>query len=494
MSTSVSNTINEDATGYIKKEKLEARLHFLFGYPIQVRRHALVAAAAAQIPDDDRLGPDYYEGIRPHLRHPTFVSNPEKSNIYVFDSTPRPEPHTFTNSELFESHIAESPKPDTRIVSICCRNSMEPLGITEQAMRKLTTLYDIDASFFNLVVSFGDKPRSSDAGNGAMNVKHRENNVYDMHYLFAFAEDYTVKGNVSWTIRQICVFHRYDPSGSGNLWILLHSKPQSKVQQQIERALSTNPTKFLHDWYSIHLLVFSAYLGNWRWCIRNLGDEIERTVDIALTLDLSQVKSGDNKDGLVRLLKQQYLGDKMVPLASRLEVALLTLRRLERMNTLFHHARKHPSDVAGFQVVSDDLAYHITCLEGHLKSCAVLEKKVQGISDLLAVALTLQNQTVTIGINNKMLKLTNESFDENATIKVVTLVTLIYLPASFVSTVLGMNLFDFNGPNDSGFTISNKFWIFVVIAVPLTLLTVGSWYFITRRRLRARYHALHAEV
>ena len=38
-----------------------------------------------------------------------------------------------------------------------------------------------------------------------------------------------------------------------------------------------------------------------------------------------------------------------------------------------------------------------------------------------------------IDINQSMLKLTDEGFDDNATVKVVTLVTLIYLPASFVA-------------------------------------------------------------
>lgn len=51
----------------------------------------------------------------------------------------------------------------------------------------------------------------------------------------------------------------------------------------------------------------------------------------------------------------------------------------------------------------------------------------------LSVALSLKNQDTTVGINNKMLKLTNETFDDNATVRVVTIVTLIYLPASFVS-------------------------------------------------------------
>jgi hypothetical protein len=58
----------------------------------------------------------------------------------------------------------------------------------------------------------------------------------------------------------------------------------------------------------------------------------------------------------------------------------------------------------------------------------------------LPVALTLENQALALDsqrltneINNQMLELTSQSFDENITVRVVTLVTLIYLPASFVS-------------------------------------------------------------
>lgn len=51
----------------------------------------------------------------------------------------------------------------------------------------------------------------------------------------------------------------------------------------------------------------------------------------------------------------------------------------------------------------------------------------------MAVALNLKGQTVANEINDKMLQLTSEAFEDNATVRVVTLVTLIYLPASFVS-------------------------------------------------------------
>ncbi|KAI9927065.1 hypothetical protein MW887_003447 [Aspergillus wentii] len=360
---------------------------------------------------------------------------------------------------------------------------MQPLGITEKTMRTLMNIYEIDTGFFDLAVSFGDKPRSSDAGHGGMTVKRMEDGSYVIQYLFAYAEEYKTQTTISWTIRQIGVFHRFDPSGRNNLWIFLHAKRNSTIQQQIEESIMQHG----HDagnWCTMHLLVLS-YLCNWRWCIRNLGDEIDKTVDIALTLDPSN--TNDSRAGLIRLLKPQYLGDKLLPLPARLGVALTIITKLEDINTLVHS--KDLSTEAQFQKVSDELSYHKTTLEGHLKSVRVLERKIQGISDLLAVSLTLKNQAVTIEINNQMLRLTNDSIDDNATVKVVTLVTLIYLPASFVSTVLGMNLFDFDSGDDNPnpiFTISRQFWIFVVIAVPLTLLTLGSWYYITRRSLKLR--------
>ncbi|KAL2844546.1 hypothetical protein BJY01DRAFT_263842 [Aspergillus pseudoustus] len=512
MGQTVQNIISEDETSYIRQEKLEARLFVLFGYPIKVshingryvfeapRKVDTVKLAdpfcpALGIQDEiapSMAGPDsgYHDSLRPYLRYDTFVSHPEKSNIYVFESTPHNAAHSFNNSEIFESHIANRARPDARIVSISCQNSLRPLGITDQAMRKLMNRYDIDGSFFDLVISFGDKPRSSDAGHGAMSVKRRDDGSYDMQYLFTYAENDSSRNAASWRIRQVCLFHRYDPSGAGNLWILLHASPDSKLQRQIELILSTNPSALLADWSSMHLLVLSTYLSGWRWCIRNLGDEIERTVDIALTLDFSKPKARDHKDGLVQLLKQQYLGDRLVPLAARLRAALATLRHLEKLDSLFHSTNR--SSEPQYQPTSDQLAYHITSLEGHIESVQVLEAKVRGISDLLAVAVTVENQAVTIDINNKMLALTNKSLDENATVRIVTLVTLIYLPASFVSTLLGMNLFDFG--DEGNLEISHHFWIFIVLAVPLTVLTVGSWYWLKRRRQKQREQSRIADL
>lgn len=45
-----------------------------------------------------------------------------------------------------------------------------------------------------------------------------------------------------------------------------------------------------------------------------------------------------------------------------------------------------------------------------------------------------------LAVNDELLQLGNESFDDNATVKVVTLVTLIYLPASLVSVRIAISM------------------------------------------------------
>jgi len=106
-----------------------------------------------------------------------------------------------------------------------------------------------------------------------------------------------------------------------------------------------------------------------------------------------------------------------------------------------------------------------------------------------------------------MLQLAKDTVDDSVTVRVVTLVTLIYLPASFVAvgaksektvgvigdsanialqSLLGTNLFIFQTDDGSGFQVSPQFWIFIVLSVPLTVLTIGSWFFIIRRRNKKR--------
>ena len=106
-------------------------------------------------------------------------------------------------------------------------------------------------------------------------------------------------------------------------------------------------------------------------------------------------------------------------------------------------------------------------------------------------------------VNRHMLGLTKESVDDSATVRVVGVMTLIYLPATFVAvsfhiikhlhyhlltaiqTMLGMNLFTFEFAA-SKIKIAKDFWIFLALAVPLTVMTVGCWVYLSFKKKSRR--------
>jgi hypothetical protein len=48
-----------------------------------------------------------------------------------------------------------------------------------------------------------------------------------------------------------------------------------------------------------------------------------------------------------------------------------------------------------------------------------------------------------------------------------------------------MNLFDFNA-EVGGFGMSSKSWVFFLMAVPLTMVTIGIWFYIARKKKRRK--------
>ena len=144
-------------------------------------------------------------------------------------------------------------------------------------------------------------------------------------------------------------------------------------------------------------------------------------------------------------------------------------------------------------------------LSGYNKSLEVLGNRIRNAIDVvssdaivsaalysfvcqLAYALDLQNQETAAKINDRISELTEEATDHSATVTWITLLTLFYLPGSFVSvsncifftasradvgshkTLFGMNFFYFDS-DTMKLVIAKDFWIFVVTWLPLALLT-----------------------
>ncbi|KAI2613200.1 uncharacterized protein GGS25DRAFT_478935 [Hypoxylon fragiforme] len=73
-----------------------------------------------------------------------------------------------------------------------------------------------------------------------------------------------------------------------------------------------------------------------------------------------------------------------------------------------------------------------------------------------------------------------EAKKEGTQMKLIALLTMVYLPFSSVAAIFSMDLFDWDPPEGKP-VVSKFFWVFAVVAVGLTAITFFAWYQITSR-------------
>jgi len=91
-------------------------------------------------------------------------------------------------------------------------------------------------------------------------------------------------------------------------------------------------------------------------------------------------------------------------------------------------------------------------------------------------------------------RLAHASKRDSTAMKALSLLGAMFLPGTFVASLLSMSFFDFNvGPssgsdNDTsgeGAEVSREVWIYFAITIPLTVLIVGTWWLLDHRREKA---------
>ena len=106
--------------------------------------------------------------------------------------------------------------------------------------------------------------------------------------------------------------------------------------------------------------------------------------------------------------------------------------------------------------------------------------------------LANRDSKVNSDIARESAVIAHEARQDGAAMMTIAVLTMIFLPATFVSAILGSNLFalEDNGAGEHSFVVSDLWWVYLVIAIPLTLITMGIWAvclkFRTKRIQKAR--------
>ncbi|KAK5043569.1 hypothetical protein LTR84_011429 [Exophiala bonariae] len=102
-------------------------------------------------------------------------------------------------------------------------------------------------------------------------------------------------------------------------------------------------------------------------------------------------------------------------------------------------------------------------------------EQLQALGKRLRVQAKVVDGTITATDTLTMIRLAQNSQSDSSTMKAITVLTMVFLPATFVCSLFGMGFFDFEtSPNESKLRIADQFWIYFVVTIPLTVVVLGT--------------------
>lgn len=121
------------------------------------------------------------------------------------------------------------------------------------------------------------------------------------------------------------------------------------------------------------------------------------------------------------------------------------------------------------------------------------EKRLTSEQVLLSNVISQRDSNVNKEMSNFSSQIALSAKEDGAAKKTIAVVTLTFLPATFVTALLGMNFFTVDSKTPGGRLTSTKdVWIFFVIAVPLTIIVLCIWWWWQRREVK-RHNAGRSE-
>ncbi|KAK5635756.1 hypothetical protein RRF57_011468 [Xylaria bambusicola] len=252
------------------------------------------------------------------------------------------------------------------------------------------------------------------------------------------------------------IFVQWD--GESHQTIVLAFDTPFDVIQSFRELLVTPDLHNLHSpfWFYPHLLSEVArHQEAAVWAIRNQVREVEKR-----TLPLG--RPNPNYRHLHDIARHA------LHVSETLEVAIKTIKcMLERHKDLCPSL----SDFDAEQGIHSQLQFFESYISSLGSRSASNEKRMLNEIQLAfnTVAQHDASTSVKIGLATQA---------DSLTMKSIALVTLTFLPPTFVSAIFSMSFFSYSA--ESGWVLSDKFWIYWVFAIPTTLLTAIAWYFLQK--------------
>lgn len=91
---------------------------------------------------------------------------------------------------------------------------------------------------------------------------------------------------------------------------------------------------------------------------------------------------------------------------------------------------------------------------------------------------------VNATIATESASIAREARSDSSSMKTIAALTMVFLPGTYIAAIFGMNLFNYSAGT---IHVSAHWWLYVAITIPMTILTIGTWWAWTHVSLLTRF-------
>ncbi|KAI3319817.1 hypothetical protein HD806DRAFT_547709 [Xylariaceae sp. AK1471] len=414
------------------------------------------------------------------------------------------------NPAKFVGALATKPDPHCRFIFLITDSALAPLEMTRNCLLRILTYHQVMPTYIDLLVVYGAEEEDRELRYNAFRTRttfinpepgsvipelNRSGRQHEICYNLKAVTPKDASKNQfvknRWKIRQAAVYHRLDLGTGSALWII--ADPREAVKRVIGEILpeGTVPRGFQFDSFpesfstslDTHLALAQWASDEWRSHLQSLEETIDNLTRPALLFDDSNKLQPRIRPRAVTRV-QEY-EDKVN------EAVMVMESNIKIMKSLItsYKALVEDSDFPSTEVIgcrkalkrfSTRIEEFIYDLQTQVDRGGILSKIASDRKTIVLQQAQMHTAARQEKLADSMWQFAERGQKEAIAMRTVTIITLLYLPPTFVSTFFSTDVVKYqdNGEDQVYFS-KNALYSFLYVTIPLwviTLIVVAFYY------------------
>ncbi|KIW31397.1 hypothetical protein, variant [Cladophialophora immunda] len=316
------------------------------------------------------------------------------------------------------------------------------LMLSETSMRSILRHLHVFPAFLKHLTAFGEREFARDEGFAAYDIKEHLDGLQGRQsletcFLWKYMQRDDGNAQHPWTIRQALVYQNFSCMTRTSTNILIRAPPQ--VTNRLKHNFSTGPESrdsVVADWLGVQKVWMSCGTEDWRQALNYYDEQITKLFDVLVMFSIETETAGDSKkvQQCISSMKElTHLVDQLLRMSHVLGLNSKIIYCMMNAARRYESAERRDAFLAFAETVQLEYDFLQQLAGSLLARGNNLSRQLRDIIAFRNSELNNRIATATSTSTGAVVELTSKSSHEARIVKVLTIVALIYVPASFAA-------------------------------------------------------------